>query len=246
MTSADDLRVHSSLLWEVKEGHRLEEYEDAAAVGSEGTPLLRAAVADGATESAFAGSWANHLVRGFADEGTVDLRTFRDRLARWQEHCRKAIDSRIEDDLPWYAEAKAREGAFAAFLGLVLRPDHSWGAVSVGDCCLFHLRGRELVAQWPVEAPDHFTHQPALLSSREQDAADRLVEESGRWRAGDAFVLATDALAAWLMHTHPAELLALEADTFQETVAEARREGTLRNDDVTALILEIDVASRSK
>lgn len=238
-----EVQVRSSLLWEVKEGHRLEEYEDAAAVGREGGPLLRAAVADGATESAFAGPWANHLVRGFAEEGAVHPATFRDRLTRWQERCRQAIDRRVQEELPWYAEAKAREGAFAAFLGLVLQPDRSWGAVSVGDCCLFQLRDRELLVQWPVETPDHFTYRPALLSSRQADAADRLARESGQWHAGDVFVLATDALAAWLMCRHPAELLALEADTFQEVVAVARREGTLRNDDVTALILQVDAVS---
>src|SRR5207247_9573552 len=39
--------------------------------------------------------------------------------------------------LPWFASAKAEQGAFAAFLGVeVDAHKNRWTALAVGDCCL--------------------------------------------------------------------------------------------------------------
>ena len=235
---SDDTAIRARILWAVKGGHRAEEYEDAAAADEDATLPLHAAVADGATESAFAGVWANHLVRGFREAGPVTAGPFREHLARWQAACQQAIEERATRGEAWYAEAKAEEGAFATFLGMVIRPDRSWQALAVGDCCLFHLRAGQREDQWPVDAPEDFTNRPALLSSQPGREAPEPQVREGTWQNGDAFLLATDALAAWLMEGTPAHLLQLDPTSFQERVVEAREAGALRNDDVTALVLE--------
>lgn len=242
MTERASPHIRRRVLWQPKADRSAEEYEDAAFASQETDLPLRAAVADGATESAFSGIWANHLVRRFTAEGTTEPAPFRERLRQWQANCQEIIEQRTPTS--WYAQAKAAEGAFAAFLGFVLQPGGTWRALAVGDCCLFHVRDAEVIEQWPVEDASDFTNHPALLSSRPEHDVPALLEQDGRWQGGDAFVLATDALAAWIM-TEPAGLLALGPEGFEESVEAARSAGVLRNDDVTALVLEIETDNAS-
>src|SRR5438309_355857 len=95
-----------------RRGHAPAEYEDAFAAD----PCSgRFAVADGASESSFAGRWARLLVEGFVGgaqdpwgaDWLVPLRR------RWVEEVAPL-------PLPWYAEAKREQGAFATLLGVAL------------------------------------------------------------------------------------------------------------------------------
>lgn len=236
------------------------EYEDAAAVAVENWPVC-AAVADGATESVFAGAWAERLARSFVEQRATTADALREAVAERQSEWRATIHDRIEEE-PWYVSAKAAEGAFAALLGLSLHPDGQWQAVSIGDCCLLHLRDGALRRSWPFEAPDAFTNRPALVSSRSDRPVPAPETASGTWHPQDTFLLATDAVAAWLLRADPSEdsgppiNLATAADwnqeEFQRIVGTAREEGTLRNDDATLLVVrvnevldEADTASRS-
>ena len=48
--------------------------------------------------------------------------------------------------LPWYAEEKARAGAYAALVGLELRRDcGTWSALGCGDSCFFQLRSEAVI-----------------------------------------------------------------------------------------------------
>ena len=231
-------RVAPRVFWLPKAGHREDEYEDALAVQNERTLPFYTAVADGATETAFARAWARRLTEGFIADRPGDAAALADQLPRWQADWAADVQARSAS-LPWYAAAKAEEGAFAALLGLVLHPDASWHALAIGDACLFHLRGGTLVGRpWPVETADAFGHHPTLASSLPGSlpAAQTL---GGTWQRGDAFLMATDALAAWLMQNGPAAALGFTSGTFSETVRQARTAREMRNDDVTLVALEI-------
>lgn len=209
--------------------------EDASAVRADTWPL-RAAVADGATESAFAGRWAAVLVEGLAGtDATPDALT--DALHGWQDQWAASV--RPTAKRSWYVEAKVREGAFAAVLGMELRAEGRWRAVAVGDCGLLHLRDGTLQRAWPTDDPDAFTNRPALLPSRSEGAVPSPEAATGTWATGDAFLLATDAVAAWLLRSDPARVLNWNADAFHDAVRAARDEGTLRNDDATLIVLKI-------
>src|SRR6516164_5795226 len=94
-----------------KAGHSLDEYEDACAGKLE---LGRFAIADGASESAFADAWAQILVNAYVQNPRP--------WSEWLPAARVRWCDEIEDRaLPWYAEAKFAEGAFAAFLGLAFK-----------------------------------------------------------------------------------------------------------------------------
>jgi hypothetical protein len=142
-----------------KRGHRPEENEDAAA-GDGGRG--RFAVADGATESAFAGDWSRLLAEAFVRDSVLE-RGWPDWLPPVRQQWLETVGGR---DLPWYLEEKFKQGAFATFLGVeVVRAASGegweWRAVAIGDCCLFHVRGNEMICSFPIDAA--FT---PLLSTR--------------------------------------------------------------------------------
>lgn len=211
-----------------KSGHTAEEYEDAAA-GPAAAPdgTTRLALADGATESAFAGLWAQTLVASFVAPESAVPETFGEFLHRARRAFGEAIAER-EAGLSWYASAKAEEGAHAAFLGLVLYPDFAWRAVAVGDCCLLHFRDGARLEAWPISDPTAFGHRPDLVTSRYEDS-HAPITTSGQWAGDDRLILASDALAAYLLAL---DAIPEDFGDFDAFVAGAREAG-MRNDDVT-------------
>ncbi|MGH9553542.1 MAG: hypothetical protein ACRD3W_29440, partial [Terriglobales bacterium] len=152
------MRISCTALWLPKEGNTNEEYEDAVypseAVTHDEIEQFKCAVADGATETSFAGLWARLLVQGYATE-QLDLAKLKE---EWNEQTKGK-------DLAWYAEEKLESGAFAALVGLIVTNEKHWEAEAVGDSCLIHTRGKELLLSFPLKKSDEFNNSPALLSS---------------------------------------------------------------------------------
>lgn len=229
------MTVASHIIAFPKAGHAEGEYEDASALATERWPV-RAAVTDGATESAFAGSWARTLAAAYVNHADA----MADQEA-WLGACRSEWAARMtqpDAPLPWYAIAKAEEGAHAAFLGSSLRADGAYTAHAVGDCCLLHLRDGALHRAWPIDDPDAFTHHPALLSSRPDAAMPDVQATAGQAKPGDQLWLATDAVAAYLLGADRAVDLARTLPEEREAILRAAQaDGELRNDDSTLLML---------
>jgi len=246
--------------WMPKGGNAAGEYEDAFAIDER-----RVAIADGATESSFARAWAEALTDGFAADGDcVDvwsataIETFIAPLQRiWH-------DTIPWNQLPWFAEEKARLGAFAAFLffELLCEPaDHSvigdeadtvtvrWRASAAGDCCMFHVRDGTLVSAFPMERWEDFSNSPLLISSIPSSNVkvwDSIVFQDGQADPGDTFLFATDALACWLLREHEenrnpwVDVAAVSCQTeFEKLISHLRESSSLRNDDVTFVRLLI-------
>jgi hypothetical protein len=235
-----------------KRGNSADEYEDAFA----GDPIRgRFAVADGASESSFAAGWAKLLVEGFIAaerEPWNELDWLRPRRQRWADE----VDGR---QLPWYAEDKREQGAYATLLGIAFRPSSTeveataWDAVAVGDSCLFQLRGGELLLSFPLTRSAEFGNLPGLLGSRgrRSDSPQNVVRHAqGQWHPGDRFLLMTDALAEWsLRQTEENAWPTLAIDhllaepspqsAFTGWVEEHRQRHGLRNDDVTLMVIDL-------
>ena len=100
-----------TLPWSVlclpKRGNSEDEYEDAWA----GDPAAgRFAVADGASESSFAGLWAQLLAEGFLSAPRPED------MPRWLAGPERRWAAEVMGlELPWYAEMKREQGAFATF-----------------------------------------------------------------------------------------------------------------------------------
>jgi hypothetical protein len=230
-----------------KEGNTANEYEDAFA----GNPKSgRFAVADGATESSFAGPWAKLLVEGFV---ALRGRTSMDWIAPLQQRWAESVDHL---ELNWYAEEKRQQGAFATFLGLWFKKpqqekEGQWKVLAVGDCCMFQVREDRLFAAFPVKKSTDFGNRPTLMGSRNgSDPLSQAQQKLGRWKPGDRFFLMTDALAEWFLKRHEEKrapwqsLLRRLAEpkptaALTSYVEQLRKNQELKNDDVTLLFIEM-------
>lgn len=201
-----------------KTGAPLSECEDATSPTPEEAgirPLpaegLAVAVADGATTYSYSQEWARIICTEQARQPLVDAADLMTQLPIWQETWRQIIQDRVAE-MPWFAAAKAEQGAFSTFLQLAIFPDGTWQALAVGDSCLVQCRNGKLVGRegkypvyFPLQKSESFRENPHLLPTR-KDFNSRLVdhihEMQGKWRAGDEFLLMTDALAAWFIQEY--------------------------------------------
>lgn len=214
----------------------------------------RFAVADGATEASFSREWARQLVRAFTAK-KLSIPIVLDELKPLQSRWEKFVH---RHPLPWYAEEKARSGAFAAFVGLEFLEEHSetgtqriWRATAAGDSCLVQVRGDQIINAFPLTNSASFGNRPNLLSSVSSangNSPELVTHCSGSWGCEDAFFLMTDALACWFFNEleqgkKPWNLLRdLETQDgvpFEKLVADLRSEQRMKNDDVTLVRIDI-------
>lgn len=241
----------SRTFWLARSGHTSAEYEDAFAADE---VLGRFAVADGATEGCFTGLWARLLVEDFVSSSGEGAAKWPDALPSVQDRWDADVCAR---NLPWYAEQGVRQGAFAAFLGLTIATpsaeSYEWQAVAVGDTCLLHTRGSTLLHAFPMDSAEQFDNFPKLVGSRmsvEDVRAGRRLWTGGCGQSGDWLWMMTDALAQcclteseagrnpWYNLESLLKLLDI-GDPFVSLVEGLRDAGTLRNDDVTLLAIEL-------
>jgi hypothetical protein len=183
-----------------------ERSEDAWAVDvDEG----RLAVADGASSAWRAGDWAAALVDAWI-AGPPGRPRAGGRVAgflRWLDTVREGFDAPTDGaERAWFAEAAAARGAHAALLGVRVtglggrRP--RLVATAVGDVCLMVVRDGMLDVALPLDDPDAFGTRPSLVSSLPggglAGARSRSCTETAV-RADDLLLLASDALAAFLL-----------------------------------------------
>lgn len=241
-----------------KAGNRAEECEDDSRVvypaGKYGLNTARIAVSDGASESAFAKSWAEILTEAFVRKPPDLSDLSGSTLEEWLTPSQQEWDKKVPwDRIPWHGEAKARAGALATLLGLTVGPDKSghmfWQAIAVGDSCLFVIRNDELVVSFPLEDAAQFNNTPGLICSnpannRELFEQVRLGE--GKFEAGDLFIIASDALACWILECSKSENRPWDTlrdlgskESWLGWVQAHRRDRSLKNDDTTLIIVEV-------
>jgi hypothetical protein len=235
------MRAETIAWWAPKSGHTTTEYEDAYALEP---TALRFAVADGASETSFAKEWAELLVSRFVQAPPLAAE-LRDWVAPMQATWALA---HLDKPAAWYAEEKARSGAYSSLLGVSLEPGH-WRALAVGDSCLFVVRAGRLERAFPLERSEQFSQQPVLLSSvprANHGVWQDVRAEEGELRDRDQLLLMTDALAQWFLtetelgrRPWAALQRAETAEAFQMFVHLLRGGGALRNDDVTLVRLEV-------
>jgi hypothetical protein len=225
-----------------KQGHTDAEYEDAWAADVDAG---RFAVADGATETSHAGLWARLLAAAF-----VAARRPWAGLG-WLEGPRRDWAAAVDgQDLPWYAETKREQGAYATLLGLRVRAPARgrpgrWRALAIGDSCLVRVRPGAGPRSFPVKRAADFGNRPGLIGSR-PGPVPAPVRVRGVFQPGDRLWLMTDALAQWFLVRCEADrrpwedLVVLLAEpepeaAFAAWVEDRRHDGEMRNDDVTVL-----------
>lgn len=251
--------VDFAAFWLPKDGARPREYEDAFAPSSiDERPRrrLRCAVADGASESAYARVWARQLVSEFACGGLTgpDLAQLPHVGRRWSQAVTTALGGDGASSL--YLERKAEDGAFAAFVGLEFvdvsdRDDAgSFGAIALGDSCFVQVRNDAIERAFPFETSEAFNARPVLVPSRPIEAdvyTAAIARYGGTWHSQDTFYIMSDALACWfLAASERGERPWRELNRFARreraafrSWAHALRPSFLKNDDVTLVRIGI-------
>lgn len=194
--------------------------DDACVISKDETCF---ALCDGASGSRLPRSWAALLGQQWiakpfqqtnADEFYAWLMEPRERWQQWvQGRWKPQVDQRNEliGDRPVSSEVVRKTlqvGASATFLGLKLvRTGNLWQACAIGDTCLFvfqrdkseNLQMREC---YPLSSSAQFGDRPPLINSIDnniQGLMPYLSFAKGQIRAGDMLLMATDALAQWLL-----------------------------------------------
>ena len=242
-------QVHSFLA--PKAGLSDSECEDALGWN---TRKQRFCVADGATEGFDSRRWARLLVKHWlrsARPVTTPLV-----FSGWTQW----VSSRFERHwrsrrLSWFAEERARAGAFAAFVGLSFHESNEalyWQVIALGDCCLLLRRDDQIVESIPLADPESFNSRPILVPSKVdalETTAASIVCRSGRVEPGDTYLLLSDAIAAWYLRSWRDDGSRLQARAFEELIARGsygelqvlvnagRQSGLLRNDDIAAIVV---------
>jgi len=178
-----------------KHGHSLAECEDAFACNR---TTMRFAVADGATESFDAASWAQRLATRWVNSS--DLLTEEGFWTWLQSEGQAHNDSWNRLDLPWYSMEKRRAGSFAAFVGVEIQDDKSWNALALGDSCLVHCGTSNVRMMFPVSGSIDFGSAPVLAPSCTElniHARSAIALKAGKLGDGDKLLLLSDAIAAW-------------------------------------------------
>lgn len=152
-----------------------------------------------------------------------------------------ALRTRVDDELMTVADAVNASGG----------PGWRWRAAALGDTCLFHVRDERLLRAFPIEDSAAFGTNPPLAVSRNVDEsvlARHITVAEGWCESGDQLYLATDALAAWFLRAAEIgaspwavlrDFAGADHGAFESFIAEQRATGSLRNDDVALVHIDI-------
>lgn len=236
--------------WLPKDVGKSELFQDAFAVDE---VRGAAAIADGVSASLFSGKWAKILTEAivanppdFHGDNSF-LPWLAEQRAVWQQ----TIDT---ENLAWHQKAKLQQGSHSTLLWLHLLPSPGdadslrlvcW---AIGDTCLFHARGSQMLRVFPIEESRIFDEDPHVLCSvpHKFDTQLQFHALDDTCRDGDLLVLCTDAMAAWALQQLEggATLLwqsfwDMSQDDWAEHIGRLRSEQRIRYDDTTLLLLRV-------
>jgi serine/threonine protein phosphatase PrpC len=217
---------------------------------------LKFVLADGATQTSFSGLWAQNIVEIFP-KYSITKPNFFLAISEAQDAWQKSIKSM---ELPWHAEEKVKKGAFATIIWVEINNDPlinggtiTWKALSVGDSCLFLLRNHFTFLTFPIQDHNEFRNNPVIIPSRKehlQSLDGNIKKAYGTLRQNDQIVLASDALAEWILKNcsnNPGVIKSfLESikspnamNNFSTRISLMRKNREIKNDDTSIILIEV-------
>lgn len=246
-------RIRAGTLWEPKDLARRHEWEDGASLSTEAGHF---AVADGASEAFDAREWALALTTAHRQSPPEQNATSQE-WSKWFSARAAEFDARNSpanldaDEDAWLYSGHGARAPYATFLGVRLvwltSGQLVYQAHAVGDACLFHVRGHQLVSSWPLRDIAEFGTHPALVCGspsgpavREQD----ILTASQELFRGDVLLLGSDAISKWMIQFRASRrtwrfVKSIQRHGFQEFVTGSRQRGQLDPDDVTLTRIRI-------
>lgn len=202
----------AQIFWTSKDIDFPEEYQDACYLDPE---QGIAAIADGVSSALFSGPWARILTKASVTDPPqfLDTISFLEWLQKQREAWREQVDT---SQLTWFQRPKMIDGAMSTLLWLQLTSEADGDAervdgfclksFAIGDCCLFHVRDREVQQVFPISTAADFSLNPDVLGSSSRGHDDQIVFHylETRCQLGDLIVLCTDAIALWAIARYEA------------------------------------------
>jgi len=230
------------------------ENQDACAVEPN---RATAVVADGVSSAIFSRQWAQILVEAtLADTPNPDDPAS---FGVWLAGLRQAWAEQIDTSgLAWFQRAKLPTGAFSTLLWVQVSPADAeqagaFGAYrlsgyAIGDSCLFHIRGNELVRSFPIQRAEELADNPVVLGSVDlgRDQLIQFARLDELCYEDDLLILTTDAVADWILRCHESGeridwsvFWDMSPSQWQVEIARLRQENLMRYDDATMLLLRV-------
>jgi len=223
------------------------------------------AIADGASTSLWPREWANLLVEHFCHHNQDSIASIYEQWEEWlrplQEQWRQqSLKIKKDPTIPWYAQgSKDKDHGSATFVGLKLRQQNQagkkiWEALAVGDSCLFQIKANsdELVA-FPVDKSEQFTTVTNCFHSLPEYKSYPPAFRENFYEEGDIFLLATDALAEWIIKDYEnatsrwKKLISVATqEEFTTFISQLRDDRLIKNDDTTLLRLKVVIPEGKK
>jgi serine/threonine protein phosphatase PrpC len=247
-----DMLFSHRTFWLPKDVQEPTGYEDAFEVDEISG---RAAICDGVSTSLFSGRWASILAKAVV-QNPPDLAN-ESSLEDWLKRQRDAWSATIDEhSLAWHQKPKLLEGAGSTLLWVEVSGSDAADGVarprrlrcySIGDCCLFHIRGGQVLETFPVQESTRFDENPRVIRSvfkRSEHLEFEAME--AQCHPGDLLVLASDAIACWTMRQIEAGVEVdwqaywqLSREQWQQWTVELRQDHQIRYDDATVILLRI-------
>lgn len=248
-----------------KQAESPKDYQDAYAVNAE---KGRYAIADGATKSFFPAQWARLLADYFCDDNdSLNIELFQQQeWQAWLRPIQKEWNDQIKtivQNTPankYYVRNRyaRKEPGVSTFVGVQIDmtggQQINWQAMIIGDSCLFHVHGNEMRGYLINESQGFDYHPESFASIKSYNNKSQPTFIGGTVQEGDFLLLATDALAKWIL-THYENgswrqvwhtLRRMSQENFEQIIDQARQDGQtpLENDDVTLMIIPIGERAR--
>jgi hypothetical protein len=216
------------------------------------------AVADGAGTTLFSNIWAHILVEHFLSVPLLSNDPFE--VEWWVRQAQKQFEQQAPqpDMLQWNAFQKAQsQGSHATLATLRITESGATEALAellvFGDSCVLIGKANERrVLSFPLDNPADFERAPICIPTR-PSIFNRYFHRAHMMRetlsAGDLVVLATDAVAKWIVsagaghYTGPLDALhevsRQTPETWPAFIEECRDQKGMLDDDSTALVLAL-------
>jgi len=240
-----------------KEGENSEDCQDEFVINDDTRTY---ALADGASQSFYAGIWANLLTKRFVSDSGITEGNWREWLdpvqSEWlelvKERAAAACESKIHTWPEIHNQLTCLTPATSTFLGVQFYDNDNYLDVSIiGDSCLFIFQNGNLSHSYPCQSSHEFDDRPAYFASysKNNDYSPQILHIQLDFSSSESIdiIMATDALSEYIFKCieqrkniySDLQRVINKQEEFSAFVQVARenKEIKMKNDDVALIVL---------
>ena len=206
------------------------------------------AIADGVSQSPFSSIWSKKIVRKFVNKPFNISEINSNFIHDWLDDIRKEWmdDIQKEKAHELIIDLAKEKGGSTTFLGGIFSSNQkTLDICTIGDSNLFILRKNKIIESFPITTVEEFTDQTLGVSSiKRPNSTVSFTTKRFDLRKGDSIILATDALAKWILNSSnlgqkPWNKILKNKNSIEKFIEELRTTNKIDDDDTTCIILQI-------